>query len=84
MTDRIPMRILLFGVYRERAGAPSIEIELPADARVDDLLAGIRELPALHGLTGRVAVAVNRRYADGDSPLGPDDEIALIPPVSGG
>jgi molybdopterin converting factor subunit 1 len=84
MTDRVPLRILLFGVYRERAGAPAIEVELPAGARVDDLLAGIRELPELQGLPDRVAVAVNRRYADGDSPLGPDDEIAIIPPVAGG
>ncbi len=84
MTDRVSLRILLFGVYRERAGSPAIELELDAGARVDDLLAGIRDLPELHGLPGRVAVAVNRRYADGDSPLGPDDEIAIIPPVAGG
>ena len=84
MTDRMPLRILLFGVYRERAGAPAIEIELPTGARVVDLLAGIRELPELHGLAGQVAVAVNRRYADADSPLSPEDEIAIIPPVAGG
>ena len=84
MTDRMPLRILLFGVYRERAGVPAIEIELPTDARVDDLLAGIRRLPELRDLPGRVAVAVNRTYADGDRPLGPDDEIAIIPPVAGG
>ena len=84
MTDRMPLRVLLFGVYRERAGAPAIEIELPSGARVDDLLAGIRKLPELRDLSGRVAVAVNRRYADGDRLLGPDDEIAIIPPVAGG
>lgn len=84
MTAPMALRILLFGLYRERAGASEVEIELPAGARVDDLLAGLRELPQLGGLPSRVAVAVNRRYADGDSPLRPDDEIALIPPVAGG
>jgi molybdopterin converting factor subunit 1 len=78
------LRVLLFGLYRERAGAPQIEIELPAGARVHDLLAGLREYPEFQGLPGRMAVAVNRRYAEADSPLLPGDEIALIPPVAGG
>lgn len=84
MTAPMPVRILLFGLYRERAGASEVEIELPAGARVDDLLAGLREIPELRGLPARVAVAVNRRYAADDSPLRPGDEIALIPPVAGG
>ncbi|PZS10216.1 MAG: molybdenum cofactor biosynthesis protein MoaE [Solirubrobacterales bacterium] len=75
------VRIRLFAGLRERAGGSSeLELELPDGARVSDALARIE------GLTDGVAVvmAVNREYAHADAVLAPDDEIALIPPVSGG
>lgn len=70
----------LFAALRERAGAQEIELQLPDGARVDDALAH------LHYLTDGVPVvmAVNREYADPDVQLRPGDEVALIPPVSGG
>ncbi len=72
--------VALFAVLRERAGAREIELELPDGARVADALA------ALGTLVGElpVVLAVNRRYADADARLVEGDEIALIPPVSGG
>lgn len=74
------VQVRLFAALRERAGADSIDLDLPAGARVADALA------QLDWLTGglRVVMAVNREYADGDAELSPDDELALIPPVSGG
>lgn len=74
------MRILLFAGLRERAGADHVELELDEGASVRDALAQLR------GLTGdtRVVMAVNEHYAAEDSPLHPGDELALIPPVSGG
>ena len=80
----LPIRVLLFGHYRELAGAPELDVELPSGARVADLLARLRSVPELEALPECVAVAVNRSYADVSRPLRPDDEVALIPPVAGG
>jgi molybdopterin synthase catalytic subunit/molybdopterin converting factor small subunit len=74
------VRIRLFAALRERAGAEELTLELDHGATVADAL---REL---HWLTGdlRAAVAVNRDYASAATVLHADDELALIPPVSGG
>ena len=67
-------------MLRERAGASELTLELPEGARVGDALA------ALSGLAEGIplVMAVNREYAPEDRPLDPGDELALIPPVSGG
>jgi molybdopterin synthase catalytic subunit len=67
-------------MLRERAGASEVTVELPEGARVRDALA------ALDGLADGLplVMAVNREYAPEDAPLGAGDELALIPPVSGG
>ena len=72
--------VRLFAMLRERAGRSELTLELPEDARVADALA------ELHGLADGVplVMAVNREYADEACPLDPGDELALIPPVSGG
>ncbi len=74
------VRVRLFAALRERAGEDVVELELADDARVDDALRRLSEL------TGDVPVvlAVNHEYADGSTRLRPGDELALIPPVSGG
>lgn len=74
------MRILLFAGLRERAGARDITLELSDGARVADAL---EELRWLTGET-RVVMAINREYADEQETLHGGDELALIPPVSGG
>ena len=80
------VRIRLFAVLRERAGADAIELELADDATVADALRVLQESGPLAGLVARLPVqmAVNREYATHQTPLAPDDELALIPPVSGG
>ncbi len=80
------VRVRLFAILRERAGADSVELELADGATVSDALAALSRLPAFEGLIGRLPMrlAVNRDYADADSPLDEGDELALIPPVSGG
>ena len=72
--------VRLFAILRQRAGRESIELELPEGARVADALAQVDHLAG--GLT--LVMAVNREYAAADHPLAPGDELALIPPVSGG
>jgi molybdopterin synthase catalytic subunit len=72
--------VRLFAALRERAGRDRLELELPDGALVADALAAVddlaRDLP--------LVLAVNREYADPGDPLSPGDELALIPPVSGG
>jgi molybdopterin synthase catalytic subunit len=74
------VRVRLFAALRERAGADEVELELPEGARVGDALARLGDLAG--GM--RLVMAVNREYADADAPLAAGDELALIPPVSGG
>jgi molybdopterin converting factor subunit 1 len=74
------VRVRLFAVLRERAGSEELELELPDGARVSDALARVEHVT--EGLS--VVMAVNHDYADPDAPLNAGDELALIPPVSGG
>ncbi len=74
------VRVRLFAMLRERAGRGEIELELPDGSRVSDALARLEALA--HGLP--LVMAVNREYAEEEALLHPGDELALIPPVSGG
>lgn len=84
---RIAMRVtvLLFAAHRELVGRADTVVALPEGATVETLLS---ELKARGGgwalLPARAAVAVNRKYAGGDTTLADGDEVALIPPVAGG
>jgi molybdopterin converting factor subunit 1 len=74
------VRVLLFAGLRERAGRSEVDLELPDGALVRDALEQLRgvaqDVP--------VVMAINQEYAPADAQLHPGDELALIPPVSGG
>jgi MoaE-MoaD fusion protein len=74
------VKVRLFAGLRERSGAAERDLELPDGARVADVWGelGLGDEPA--GLF----YAVNRRYVDREHGLAEGDEVALIPPVSGG
>jgi molybdopterin synthase catalytic subunit len=75
------VRVRLFAILRDRAGgSDELELELPDGALVADALEQVRTLT--DGVP--VVMAVNHEYAEAEAPLHPDDELALIPPVSGG
>jgi MoaE-MoaD fusion protein len=74
------VRVHLFAALRERAGVNELALELPDGALVRDALARVERLTS--GLP--VVMAVNQEYAGEDQVLSAGDEIALIPPVSGG
>lgn len=74
------VRVRLFAGLRERAGASELQLELPEGASVADALDRMRSLT--EGVP--VVMAVNQEYADASSTLHGGDEVALIPPVSGG
>jgi molybdopterin converting factor subunit 1 len=78
--------VRLFAILRERAGRDSFELSLPAGATVEDAVEALRSEDGLADLIGRlpVRVAVNREYAEAEATLEPGDELALVPPVSGG
>jgi molybdopterin converting factor subunit 1 len=75
--------VLLFAALREATGESRLELELDPGATVGDALAALAiRHPALS--RGAPLVAVNREYAAKSRPLLDGDEVALIPPVSGG
>jgi MoaE-MoaD fusion protein len=80
------VRIRLFAQLREHAGTDSIEAVLAEDATVADALRELSHGPPLGELLARLPVrmAVNRELVDGGTELRPGDELALLPPVSGG
>lgn len=79
------VQVLLFGMLRDLAGAASEELTLPEGERVSQVLARYAERSErLAALLPSVAVAVNQDYVPGDRVLRDGDELALLPPVSGG
>ncbi len=76
--------VRLFAGLRERAGTDRLEVELPEGARVADVLAAMAGTPVGELRPRECVVAVNREYAPADAPVRAGDEVALVPPVSGG
>lgn len=77
--------VYLFAAARDIAGADRVELTLPANATVAELRVGLNaSIPALASLLARSAIAVNCDIADDSRAIAPGDEIAVIPPVSGG
>jgi molybdopterin synthase catalytic subunit len=79
------LRIRLFATLRERAGASELVREFPEGATVAEVWASLKkEFPALASSRDSVSFAVNQEYVRGDFRLNDGDEVAFIPPVSGG
>ena len=78
------MSVRLFAGLRERAGTDRLDVELPDDARVADVLAAMAGTPVGELRPRECVVAVNREYATADERVRAGDEVALVPPVSGG
>ena len=80
------MRVLvrLFASYREAAGVGRMELELPPGATVKDAIFKILKDHPLIAEGRQVVIAKNHDYVTPDEPLADGDEVALIPPVSGG
>jgi molybdopterin synthase catalytic subunit/molybdopterin converting factor small subunit len=79
------VRVLFFGMLQEMMGKPADLIDLPEGAVVRDVLARFEaQTPRLGEFLPALALAVNQQYAGPDTKLHADDELALLPPVSGG
>ncbi len=79
------VRLRFFASLRERLRRSEAEWTLPEDATVHDLWAALcQEYPPLAELGASISFAVNQEYVDRNHRLSNHDEVALIPPVSGG
>src|SRR5215468_2494895 len=78
------VRVLFFGVLKDVTGQSEDSVDLREGASVRDLLAHYGSMPRFKGVLNSIAVAVNQQYAGADTVLKPSDEVALLPPVSGG
>ena len=77
--------VKLFAVVREKAGLPELEVDVPEGATVASAAEALSaRLPAVGEHLRRAAFAVNQTYVPREAPLRDGDELAVIPPVSGG
>lgn len=79
------IKLLFFATLRDRAGAKSLELEVPDGTTVQALKDQLgREFPNLKPSMEGVLISVNREYAFDEAVIPGDAEVALFPPVSGG
>lgn len=79
------IRVLFFGMLKDIAGSPAESLELPPGATLADVFDACEaRFPRLKELRPSIAASLNRNYATHDAALSPDDEVGLLPPVSGG
>ena len=79
------VRVLFFGMLRDLIGCSEQEIELPEDARLETVFDHYAsQFPRLGEMSDSIVLARNEEFAGRDSVLADGDEVALMPPVSGG
>lgn len=79
------IRVLFFGVLKDVVGQGSELVNLPEPATLDDLVGCLRQqIPRLNAHLPSIAMSINQEYARLESTLKQGDEVALLPPVSGG
>jgi molybdopterin converting factor subunit 1 len=84
-TESMQVKVLFFGMLKDLAGQASESLDLNEDATLGDLISRFAErVPQMKEMLPSVAMAVNQHYAAADRKLKDGDEIALLPPVSGG
>ena len=79
------LRVLLFAAARDLGGGPELLLDLAEDARATDVIqAAVAARPALARISAALRVAVNQAFVGEDAQISAGDEVALLPPVSGG
>jgi MoaE-MoaD fusion protein len=85
MAVAIAVRARLFARLRELAGTDAESVELPTGSNVSDVYDAVRRLhPGLDADRNAVRAALNQEFVDWDASVADGDEVAFIPPVSGG
>lgn len=82
----VAIKVKLFAMLKERAGCNEVELNLPEGATAKDALVELGRSTGMSDFIERmpVALAINREYVKDDAVLADGDELAVIPPVSGG
>ncbi len=79
------IEVRFFAAAREAAGASRLELPWRDSVTALEVWSGLmRDRPALRALDASVSMAVNRRHVPRETPLKDGDELAFLPPVSGG
>jgi molybdopterin converting factor small subunit len=78
------VRVLLFASYAELLGRDAVELALERPATVGTAVDRLRSLPGAERLPVRLLCALNLSQASPDDVLSPGDELAILPPMSGG
>jgi molybdopterin converting factor subunit 1 len=79
------IKLLFFATLRERAGAKSMELDVPVDLTVQGLKNKLsEEYPNLKESMKSVLITINREYAFDEAVIPQGAEMAMFPPVSGG
>ncbi len=80
-----PVTVLLFAAAREAFGRRQMEVEHRPGLTAAEVWSGlVRDCPGLAPLDRSISVARNQRFVPRDTPVEPGDELAFLPPVSGG
>jgi molybdopterin synthase catalytic subunit len=81
----VQVKVIYFGILKELAGAAEERVEVSERSTAGELFAALRgRHPGLERFANALAIAVNLEYSDKSRVLEANDEVALIPPVSGG
>jgi molybdopterin converting factor subunit 1 len=79
------VEVLLFGAAADRAGTRKVQLEIEEGSTLADVWPQLAEMyPDLSSMRDTLAFAVNGEYARMDGRVDPGDEVAVLPPVSGG
>jgi molybdopterin synthase sulfur carrier subunit len=79
------VEVLLFGAAADRAGTRKVELEIEEGSTLAEVWTLLAEMyPDLSSMRDTLAFAVNGEYARMDGRVDPGDEVAVLPPVSGG
>ncbi|MBV9888578.1 MAG: MoaD/ThiS family protein [Acidobacteria bacterium] len=84
-TNAMRLNVLFFGRLKDAIGHGQESIEIPTDSRIEDLFAHcVARYPELAAHRKAMAVSRNREFTAWTTALEPGDEVAFLPPVSGG
>lgn len=79
------LRVLFFGILKDVVGRPTDEIDVPQGAGLGDVFDRYASAhPRLREMASSIVAARNQEFADPATPLSDGDEVAFLPPVSGG
>jgi molybdopterin converting factor subunit 1 len=85
VTPSIRVKVLFFGRLKEVAGGAEEFVELTPGSRIEELFASfVARQPELARYRSSLVASRNQEFAPWNTPLQPGDEIAFLPPVSGG